>query len=488
MASTSGANSISLSSQSSIYSTISTLMEAVDAPITAEQTKVTNLQNLNTIYDTVESDLSALDSAATAMTDAVAQPLDARTVSSSDSSIVTATATSSAALATHSISVSQLAKQDTLVSNQYSNDGTDIVGAVGAGTDSFTITVNGKSQDVSVTLTAGETNSAVISAVASAINSAFAGVDSGDAVAATALADTPTTSKLVLQSDQTGETYAMTVSDDAKGGTLLATLGVNDQSAATDTTGGYIYADSALDAQMTVDGVGVTRDSNTISDVLPGVTLNLVGQQASGDNPVSLVVSPDTDAINADVQDFVTNYNTAISYLNSETAVNASTGASSALSYEPMYENLIGTLRSTVSAAVPDTGSSAVQTLADVGITQASDGTLSLDTDTLDQALSSSPSAVAALFNSTNGIANQVNTVLTPFTQTDGIMAAETSNTNTQIASLNAIIKQMNAAAAVKETQYVNEYSQLQALQSKTAEQQSYMQTILEMMADGTTA
>ena len=65
-------------------------------------------------------------------------------------------------------------------------------------------------------------------------------------------------------------------------------------------------------------------------------------------------------------------------------------------------------------------------------------------------------------------------------------MAAETNNANSRITSLNATIQQMNAAAAVKETQYVNEYSQLQALQSKTAEQQSYMQTILTMLADGT--
>jgi flagellar hook-associated protein 2 len=485
MASTSGASPLSLSSQSSIYSTISTLMQAVDAPITAEQAKVTNLQNLNTVYDTVESDLSALGSAATAMTNAVTEPLNARTVSSSDPSIVTATATSSAALGTHSIAVSQLAEKDTRVSNQFSSNGTDITGALGAGNQSFTVTVNGQSQDVSVALTAGETDSAVLSAVASAINSAFAGAGA-DGVTATALANTSTTSKLVLQSDQTGETYAMTLSDDANGGTLLATLGVNSQSAATGTTGGYIYAASALDAQMTVDGVGVTRDSNTVSDVLPGVTLNLLGQQASGANPVNLTVSADTNAINTEVQNFVTNYNTVLSYLNSETAINASTGASSALSYQPMFENLIGTLRSTVSAAVPDTGSPEVQTLADVGITQASDGTLSLDTGTLDQMLSSSPTAVAALFNSTNGIANQVNTVLTPFTQTKGIMAAETTNTNNQITSLNATIKQMNAAAAVKESQYVNEYAQLQALQSKTSEQSSYMQSILTMISDGT--
>ena len=484
MASTS-AHTVSLSSQSSIYSTISTLMQAVDAPIQAQQAKVTNLNSLSTVYDTVESDLSALDSAATAMTDATTKPLSARTVSSSDPSIVTATATSSAALGSHSIYVSQLAEQDTRVSNQYSNNGTDIVDAEGAGDKSFTVTVNGQSQDVSVTLTAGETNSAVISAVAAAINSVFSGVAGGNAVTATDLADTSTTSKLVLQSDLTGATHAITLSDDQNGGTLLATLGVNNQSAATDTTGGYIYADSALDARMTVDGVGVTRDSNTVSDVLPGVTLNLVGWQASGDNPVRLVVSADTAAISSDVQNFITNYNAAISYLNKQTAVNTSTGARSALSNEPMYGNLIGTLRSTVSAAVPGTGSSQVQTLADIGITQASDGTLSINSGTLGQALSSNPSAVAALFNSTHGIANQVNAVLTPFTQTKGIMATEKSNASNQISALNATIKQMNAAATVKENELVNQYAQLQALQSTISQEQSYMQLVLTMM--GTT-
>ncbi len=187
--------------------------------------------------------------------------------------------------------------------------------------------MNGQSQDVSVALTAGETDSAVLSAVASAINTAFASAGD-DGVTATALADTSTTSKLVLQSDQTGAD----VRDDPvrrreRRHPARDARRQQRPSAATGTTGGYIYAPSALDAQMTVDGVGVTRDSNTVSDVLPGVTLNLVGQQASGANPVNLVVSADTNAISTEVQNFVTNYNTVLSYLNSETAVSASTGA-----------------------------------------------------------------------------------------------------------------------------------------------------------------
>ena len=59
-------------------------------------------------------------------------------------------------------------------------------------------------------------------------------------------------------------------------------------------------------------------------------------------------------------------------------------------------------------------------------------------------------------------------------------MAAETNNANSQISSLNTTIKQMNAAAAVKENQLVNEYSQLQALQSTISGQQSYMQVVLQ--------
>ena len=103
--------------------------------------------------------------------------------------------------------------------------------------------MNGQSQDVSVALTAGETDSAVISAVASAINTAFAGADSDDGVTATALADTSTTSKLVLQSNQTGAD----VRDDAVRRLRTAVpcsrrSASTRPSAATDTTGGYIYA------------------------------------------------------------------------------------------------------------------------------------------------------------------------------------------------------------------------------------------------------
>jgi flagellar capping protein FliD len=65
-------------------------------------------------------------------------------------------------------------------------------------------------------------------------------------------------------------------------------------------------------------------------------------------------------------------------------------------------------------------------------------------------------------------------------------MTAETNNTNNQISSLNTTIKQMNAAAAEKETQLVNEYSQLQALESTISEQQSYMQVVLELLANTT--
>jgi hypothetical protein len=66
-------------------------------------------------------------------------------------------------------------------------------------------------------------------------------------------------------------------------------------------------------------------------------------------------------------------------------------------------------------------------------------------------------------------------------------MAAETASANSQIASLNTMITQMNAAAAVQEQKWINEYSELQAIQSTTAEQESFMQTVLTMLASSST-
>jgi len=468
----------SLNSQSSIYSVVANLMALERRPITRLETTRGDLQTLRGVYADLKTKLTALRSASEDLADTIDRPLAARSVASSDADVVTATATAAAALGAHQVFVSQLAKHHTMVSDQFTSTGTSLRTAVGTGDKTFSITVNGTTTNVTVTIGASDTDEDIISATAAAINAAMADLD--DSVTATALQDTSSTHKLVLRSDSTGVTYKMDLADVT--GTLLQTLGIDDESvAATGTTGGYIYADSELTAEFTVDGVSVSRDSNVLDDVIAGMTITLHAAQSVGDPAVDLTVNPDQSAIRSAVDDFITKYNDVVEYLRAKTAVDLETGERQALGGKYIYLQLLSDLRSTV-AGIVSTGSSDVQMLSDIGIAQASDGTLSIsDDDEFNQALESDPDAVEALFNSTtDGIAVLVEDLLEPFVDTGGYLDTETSNIDRKVSSIDERIERLEARAAIREQQLIAQYSRLQEAMVILSRQQAMINSFLQ--------
>ena len=150
--------------------------------------------------------------------------------------------------------MTQLAKAHAVVSGRYDQAATTLSQAH-SGTRSFSISVGGETYDISVNISAGESNATVLANIASAINEAADGE-----VAASYVMDTPSTGKISIRSGSTGTAGSMTFTDTDG---LLSALGVTNQTEATDTVGGYIYADlggNELDAKLTVDGIqGTTR-------------------------------------------------------------------------------------------------------------------------------------------------------------------------------------------------------------------------------------
>jgi len=466
----------SLSSQSSIYSIISNLLTLERRPITELEAARGDLQTLDAVYGDLKSTLVTLRAAAQELADTVASPLEARAVSSADATVVTATATSEATLGSHAVFVSQLAKHHTMVSDRLTSAGSAIRTAVGTGDATFRITVNGVSTDVSVTIGADDTDEDIVEATVSAINAAMADVD--DAVIATAVSDTATTVKLVVRSADTGTTYKMSLEDVS--GTLLSALGIDDETvAATDTTGGYIYADAALDARLTVDGISITRDSNVLDDVLNGVTLTLRGTQSDGDDAVELSVTPDRESIRSTVEDFLEKYNDALDYLRTKTAVDPDTGTRQALGGRYLYLSLLSDLRTAVVGAV-GTGSDDVQMLTDIGVTVASDGSLSItDEDAFSAALESAPDAVVALFNGDDGIANQLDAVLEPFVSTGGYLDTERDNLDRRVDTIDERIERLERRMVIRERQLIEKYSRLQEALAILSNQQDYLGSYL---------
>ena len=163
------------------------------------------------------------------------------------------------------------------------------------------------------------------------------------------------------------------------------------------TTGGMTLAQQAQDAIIRQDGVDVTRSTNTVSDLIDGVTLNLIS--AKPGTTVTLGVTHPTDSITQAVGDFVSAYNTLAGELKSAMA-----GASGSTSAGPFAGNSsiramqqqLAKLTSTVLST-----SGTVSTLAEIGVSTNRDGTLSVDSARLSKMLASDPAGVEALFNPT---------------------------------------------------------------------------------------
>ena len=149
----------------------------------------------------------------------------------------------------------------------------------------------------------------------------------------------------------------------------------------------------------------MTSASNTFNNVLPGVSLQIAN--ATG-NPVTVTVASDDSQVAANLQTFVTNYNKFRSQLTTDTAYDTTTNTGSVLSDDSSALQLDTQLSALVSGSI--SGAGPVQSLAQLGITVQSDGTLSFDQSALDSEWSNNASAVQQFFTATNnGFAVQFN-------------------------------------------------------------------------------
>ncbi len=468
------------SSTSGVDQLVAMYVQSISQPVVNMQSQVSQINSLVSVYQSLKSKLQALQSQANSLAAVgTLNPLSAETVASSNSSIVTATAETSATPGTHSILVTQLAKNDTLVSNEFTQSNTDISTATGAGTDTFSVTVNGTATNINVAVNSGDTNSTVLSNMASAVNAANIGVT------ASVVDDTSSTARLVLQSKTSGSANAIGVADVT--GTLAASTGwtssvISQRTAETSTTAGYVNSStSSLDANFALDGVQIVRGSNSVSDVLTCVTLNLASTQLATDNPVTLTVGADTNSVQSTVQNFISAYNSAVSELNSDIADTTSTDSSGnttvtrgALAGDMTFMNLQLSLQSMVVGQVGSAQSGNPNNLSQIGITLGSDGTLSISNQSaFNNAVTSNPQSVIDLFNSSSGVAVQLNNLLTQFTQPGGTMDQQINGSQDQITSMNNMIQSMQAninlqAQAVRQKYTSYEQMLIQLNQTQT--------------------
>lgn len=402
-----------------VNSLVSQLVSATRAPKDALISKQT--QAVTTQISALGSLKSALSKFQDSLT-SIATPtaFNAQVANTSDDAVFTATAGSDAVVGSYNISVTQLAKAQQLVSGPFGANG-----AATVGTGTLQLSLGGVAFNVAVT----NTNNSV-AALASAINTA-----AGNPGITATVINGSDGAHLVLSSSQTGAANTIQVTE-TDGGNALAALTYG-----TGNVANYTENSTAQDAQFTLSGIPHTSSSNTVTDALNGVTVTLTGTTVPGNGPGSsaqLSISSDTSTITDNIQAFVDGYNDLIKAIKPLGSFDQTTGTAGPMLGDAVLSGIQNELRSALYGLV-NTGSPSYNSLASVGITTNSDGSLTLNKIKLGTALATAPSAVSKLFSGSNGVAASLNSRITNELGSGGVLD---SRSKTLIKHENALTDQ----------------------------------------------
>jgi flagellar hook-associated protein 2 len=344
--------------------------------------------------------------------------------SPSAQSPLSATVSSSAAPGTYQVTVNQLASAHQIISKAstgVSETDADIVGGV-SGTFQFQV---GTGSIQTVNLDAMST----LDDLRAAINDLGAGVSAS--ILNTGSEASPQF-RLVLSANETGLDQAITiVADDTTLDTV--TTGVDTFQAAQDSE----VVLGVTDVGSGTTAITINRSSNTLTDVVAGLTLNL--QAVDATNPVTISVSQDNGAVKEAISDFVSGYNEIMTFVNERTFYNTETKERGIFVGENFARNVLDRVRESVFSQI--SGLTTFTGASQIGFeTQTADGTIKLNEATLDSTLSTNFSAVRDLFvknatTGTNGIAELVVNAI------DGLDDIDTGSLTLR---KNALTKQVN--------------------------------------------
>lgn len=414
-----------------VNSIISGLMKVEQAPLTDLQTRATAIQTTISAFGGVKSAVATFRDAAAAL--ALPSTWNATAGTSSDSTAVSVSTNSNATAGTYAVAVTALAATQSTVSGTFAS-GDSLVGSgtlhIDLGTWStgqaaFTAKTGSTGMDITVASTD------TLSTLAAKINSAGAGVT------ASIVTDT-TGSRLVFSSTTTGTDNAFRVTAaDSDGGNADAT-GLSalafDPAGGTSTT---TLTQGAANAAATVNGVGVTSATNTLTGVFNGLTLTLAKVSAT---PVQISVAQDTAGITKAVQGFVDAYNGLSTLLSTDLKYDSSTKVAGPLQADSAAVSLQRQLRNIVGGS--SSASSTFTTLSQVGLEVQTDGTLKLNSTKLTNALTSNPSELKKLFTNVdmatpanNGIANRLRSFGDTVLGTSGLLTSRIAGLNTKLTS-----------------------------------------------------
>jgi flagellar hook-associated protein 2 len=437
-------------------------------PIDKLNTKITSYETKISSFGTISGLVSSFQTAVKALNTSIS----ANSVTSADGTIVTGSAGSTAVPGTYALEVSYLAQSQNLVAAGQTSStaaigngtattvtfdfGTISGGTLTSGTYSgATFTSNGSG---ATSITIDGTNN-TLEGIRDAINAANFGVT------ATIVNDgSATPYRLALTSTSSGVSNSIKITTSGGDGTIGNLLGYNPAGVQN-----LNQTVAAQNASFTVNGIAISKTSNTVSDAIQGVTFTL-GKQTTG--PVNLTVAHDTSAINTAASSFVEAYNALYNQLKTRSAYGTSTSQAPALAGDGTVRIMMSQLHGIFNTAA--TGGTLAY-LTEVGISANASGQLTFTSSKLSSAIATDFADVTNLFTSTSGFATRLDDWATSVLSAGGLIDSRTTSLNTSIKDFNDQISKLEVRMAALQRLYTAQYSNLNMLLSSMDATSTYL-------------
>ncbi len=372
---------------------VSQLMALERRPAMTLDTKEAGYQAKLSAYGSLKGALASFQSAVQAL--ATPAKFTAQKASVADATIFSASAGGSAAAGSYSVEVSFLAQAQKLKSSVFAATSS----SVGSGTltidfgtyDANTFTLNPDKSSKSITIAAGQSS---LAGIRDAINAANAGVTAG-------IVNNGSGYLLTLSSKDSGVANALRIVVTDDDGTHTNTSGLSQLMFDARTISGVknlTETAAARNATLTIDGIAISKASNTITDAIEGVTLNLLKTNvATPATPTTLTVARDSAGVKSAVESFVKAYNDASKLLKNISAYNATTKQAAVLQGDTAVRSIQSALRAVLNSALSTAGGGLTM-LSDIGVSFQADGTLKLDAAKLQTIVDDPAKDISTLF------------------------------------------------------------------------------------------
>jgi flagellar hook-associated protein 2 len=415
-------------------------IQAARQPEVLWQQQQQQLQLQTAALTAMNGTASSLSDNITSLKDTIAGAFSAITANSSAPAVVTASAATGAVTGQHIIRVSNLASTASYYTAAQASSSTPLA------TGSFNIQLGNSTP---ATVTVDSTNN-TLDGLASSINAMDIGVT------ASVVTDS-NGARLALVSKNSGAASDITISGD--------------------TTGlGFTKGTTGADASLTVDGVPVSSASNTVSGALAGITLNLV--TASPGQDVVVTVAPDTSGVSTAINNFVNNFNKLVSQINNQFTYDPNQKTSGPLSGDSTVRQVQQELLSAVSFSMSGNGS--ISTLRSLGLEMQDDGTLTVNSATLNDALQNHYADVQNFFQSSSGFGNFFGGELSTLTDTtDGAFTVDIHGVNNSVSSLQDRIDSFELYISSKQQQLTDQYNRINVMLQAMPQQQAQLKAEL---------